>query len=540
MRAVGYLRVSTEEQKRHGWNLGADREQIEAIAATNGWDLVEIYDDGGRQGDDPDRPGFNAMIAALDKTDVIIMRSLDRLSRDTFLYALATKAIRAAEVAVHTFNGPVDLDTPEGELANNVLAAIHRFEKRQIGVRVKQAKGARGRAGRYNGGGRPYGYQLCDGDLVIDLVEAKVIERIYADTLARVSQWSMAKTLNREGIPSATGGTWIQASIRKILDNPIYMGKIRLNGAVHPGKHDPIIDEATWHEAKRIRAEAASQRGNGGGRNPKGAHLFVKGLLRCGRCGGPLVPRTVTSKRTGTAQTYFCLNRNRDIDLCSQLPIDRAPVDEAMLTELGKRFLDVEEMRTRYAARRAADAATVGEVLNQAQAEALKAAERLGRVTRAFQDGYLEPADYAEQRTALVAEREAAEAAVACAEKRAEAVGTADVTDEVLDRLADLRAAVLRGVGLAPDLNALRRVLRELFEQVAYWPAECWGDALVIPGTSAGRTVGTHVYAGQAALVPVLKTTAILGWEGDPLEAAPVARRVAFDLDVTKYGALSP
>lgn len=42
---------------------------------------------------------------------MIVMRSLDRLSRDMGIYVMATGAIRLAGVRVETFAGPVDLDT---------------------------------------------------------------------------------------------------------------------------------------------------------------------------------------------------------------------------------------------------------------------------------------------------------------------------------------------------------------------------------------------------------------------------------------------
>ena len=59
-RAAGYIRVSTEEQRRDGWNLEADRSRIEATIAEQPWTFHAIYDDGARQGDDPDRAGLPA------------------------------------------------------------------------------------------------------------------------------------------------------------------------------------------------------------------------------------------------------------------------------------------------------------------------------------------------------------------------------------------------------------------------------------------------------------------------------------------------
>ena len=64
IRAAGYLRVSTQEQADKGWNLGEDRKLIRERCDREGWGrLMRIYDDGGRQGDDPDRPGLHALLA---------------------------------------------------------------------------------------------------------------------------------------------------------------------------------------------------------------------------------------------------------------------------------------------------------------------------------------------------------------------------------------------------------------------------------------------------------------------------------------------
>jgi hypothetical protein len=91
-------------------------------------------------------------------------------------------------------------------------------------------------------------------------------------------------------------------------------------------------------------------------------------------------------------------------------------------------------------------------------------------------------------RAELEAEQMAAQAAVDRAEARTTETG--QVSDELLNRMRELRAAVLNGIGSAPDRNSLRRLLPGTFESVIYWPAEKWGDALVIPGSSGGCNVG--------------------------------------------------
>lgn len=107
----------------------------------------------------------------------------------------------------------------------------------------------------------------------------------------------------------------------------------------------------------------------------------------------------------------------------------------------------------------------------QAEQEAGAAQERYQRVQRAFQDGVIESVHRAE-RPGLMAEREAAEAAVARAREHAREVANAapllDAEAELLRHVGDLRAAVLEGIGDAPNLDATRTVLRRLFSRFFY------------------------------------------------------------------------
>src|SRR5437763_14938867 len=115
MRAAGYIRVSTAEQVEHGLNLAEDRRLTADLCERRGWELVELYDDGGRQGDDPDRPGLLRMLSELERFDVLVIRSQDRLSRDPVIWHTAAAALQKAAVRLETFHGQIDLDTPQGE-----------------------------------------------------------------------------------------------------------------------------------------------------------------------------------------------------------------------------------------------------------------------------------------------------------------------------------------------------------------------------------------------------------------------------------------
>jgi hypothetical protein len=367
--------------------------------------------------------------------------------------------------------------------------------------------------------------ELIDGRKVSHLevvaAEAEVVRRIFEDICNGVSQRSIARALNAEGAPTSTGAPWSQSSVGAILRNPLYKGKVRHNGEEFDGKHDEIVTAQLWDDAAKTRSSAARRKG---GRWPKGSHLLTGGLLRC-HCGSALIPRTDRNRRGGNYEVYICSGRGQfGLDHCDQRPIDRALIDEAMLDELGRSYLDLTETRRRLEAKLSADATIAAAAVAEADADAQRAEARLARVIRAFQDGHLEAADYAEQRRQLLGERDGAHAAVQRAkdhQDRLKAAGPlADAEEAVLRRLADLRGAVVQGISQAPDLNALRTIIRQMFEAVLLLPTN---DPRV-PADWGGS--GTE--AGDYLLLPILHDEAILTRDG---LTATAVRRPALPLE---------
>ena len=175
-------------------------------------------------------------------------------------------------------------------------------DSRRKGLSVKSGMQRRAERGLHNGGKRPFGYTWepyleSDGTLKRPLTvcepEAVIVRRIFDECIAGRGRRQTARDLNADGVATQSGrGSWHQASVGWILANPLYAGRVRLNGYVYDGQHEPIIDPATWDRAAKVRAAARTSPGKGVGRQPTGPHLFTKGLLRCGRCGAAMTPIT--------------------------------------------------------------------------------------------------------------------------------------------------------------------------------------------------------------------------------------------------------
>lgn len=365
------------------------------------------------------------------------------------------------------------------------------------------------------------GYERMVRDLVQVPAEVEVVKRIFADAIAGTSQMALARTLNRERIPSATAVEWNQASVRNILVNPLYTGRIRHAGNVYDGAHERVISDKTFEEAAAIRELVATRRegtfkgaakgtNNGGGRRPNASHLFTRGLLKCGTCGGVLSPRT--QKATGSnAETYRCLGRcSHGIDYCPQGPVPRAEVDAAILKEISQRYLDLDETRARLRAKRSADAARASEALATAERDLMRAENALARIERDYIDGKIRAEKWERIEAGLLEERDAAKAATERTTARTADVGD-EAEEETLRRLAALRAALLGKLDTAPDLYALRTLLRQLFECVYYLRAgHPWIDMWELRANAP--EVG-----GGAYLLPAINHDISLS-EGTPVE----------------------
>jgi DNA invertase Pin-like site-specific DNA recombinase len=539
--AVLYAAKSTEDKNL---SIPEQLDDCREMAEENGWEVV--YEDkdenfsaySGNRG-----PGLEAAkqsaIDAARKAGVpamLVAQAHDRFARGAGDAPGAPQSLgelwhemRRQNVQLHT----VEDDEEMRDEAS--VAAIGRrayIDSRRKSKSVK--KGLRRRAankGKLVGGPRPYGYRWVGPDKkkVLEVVpaEAEVVRRIFEDTCHGVGQRAIARRLNAEGVPTVTGVPWGQASVGSLLLIPLHKGLVRHNGEVFPGVHEAIVTVKLWDDAAKARS---SQARKAGGRWPNGSHLFTGGLLRC-KCGSAMLPRTEPTRRTGsTYQVYQCAGRlAHGVEFCDRTPIDRALVDDAMMDELDRHYLDVEETRKRLEAKFAADIRIATATLADADSEAQRAEARTARVQRAFQDGFLEPADYAQQRAQLVEEQDAAQAALDRAREHSDRLATgpalAGAEEAVLRHLTNLRQAVVEGIGKAPDLNALRTILRQLFEQVILLPADHpWFDQV-----EAMRDSG--VESGGIFLLPCLRDATVV--ERDSRDVATI-RRVALPLETTE------
>ncbi|GAB2736780.1 recombinase family protein [Sinomonas soli] len=205
-RAIGYVRVSTEEQVVSGLGLDAQRREIQAKADAAGWRL-EFIEDAGLSGKSMARPGIQDALQRLNarKADILVVAKLDRLSRSLADgAAVMQQAMRRGWSLVSCDAGDIDMSTPTGEALAGSMLVFSQLERRLIGQRtaaalaVKRANGVRL--------GRP---QALSDD---------VVRRVLEQREAGLSMAAIAAGLEADSVPTAREGShWHASTVRAVL-----------------------------------------------------------------------------------------------------------------------------------------------------------------------------------------------------------------------------------------------------------------------------------------------------------------------------------
>lgn len=206
-RAVGYVRVSTEEQATSGLGIGAQEVALNEECDRRGWDLCRIFADKGASGSVPPdrRTGLTAAIEMLDRgdADTLVVAKIDRLGRSLLDLLVLTEAAERAGWSVVDVSGALDMSTPTGKLMAQVMGAFAQLERSLIADRTKAALAVR----------RSQGVQLGRPSKVSNEARARLSE-LRADGLS----WQMvADMMNEEGWPSGSGRpAWHPATARRL------------------------------------------------------------------------------------------------------------------------------------------------------------------------------------------------------------------------------------------------------------------------------------------------------------------------------------
>jgi site-specific DNA recombinase len=138
-----------------------------------------------------------------------------------------------------------------------------------------------------------------------------------------------------------SGTAFQKTTLRRLLTNAIYIGKVCHKSTLYPGEQAAIIDPGLWDE---INAELRATRRGRSGTTRTEQKALLKGILFCGSCGQAMVP-TYTSKSERRYRYYVCRTAHeKGWKACATKSIAATVMEESVVTQL-RSALCVEEAR---------------------------------------------------------------------------------------------------------------------------------------------------------------------------------------------------
>lgn len=215
-KAIGYIRVSTQQQAEEGVSLEAQKAKIEAWCLANDFELVEVYCDKGISGTKSNRPELLAALKQTTKDTALVCYSLSRLTRSTKDMLQLSEELNKRGANLVSLTEKIDTTTAAGKMLFRMLAVLNEFERDQVAERTRSALShKKDNLEAYNH--PPYGFQREGDKFVKDVGESQVIALIQRKRAQGASIRAIAEELNRKGIKPKKAAQWNPSSVHKVL-----------------------------------------------------------------------------------------------------------------------------------------------------------------------------------------------------------------------------------------------------------------------------------------------------------------------------------
>jgi len=276
MKAAGYIRVSSASQV-DGYSLDAQENFFKDYCKSRGWEPVRIYREEGKSAHSDaisKRPCFKQLLedAARGCFDVIVVHTLDRWARNQRITLESIATLGKYNVSLDSITENIDYSNPQGKLFTQMLGSFAEYFSGSLSTHVKKGIKQRAQAGKHLGC-IPFGYESCwekgskgekklkckpehpagihihpaEGPMVTELCRRYASGSTTLGELAQLLNDQGYRTKNIHHYPGPDGilkggpKLFTTASVRGILHNIFYTGKVKHLWELLPGSHEPLV-----------------------------------------------------------------------------------------------------------------------------------------------------------------------------------------------------------------------------------------------------------------------------------------------------------
>ena len=308
-RAALYIRVSSDEQAKHGLSLGEQRAELIEYAKERGYAIVDIYADEGLTARKAisRRKQLQRLLCDVraGHIDIIVMKCLDRWFRNVKDYYHVQEILDKYGVLWECSQEKYNTTTANGRFWLHMKLSIAQHESDQTGERIRYVFDGKRKRHEVLTGNMPFGYQVVNKHPEMD--ENAPIVRYMYDYVANggSARTVMKAVLDRYGVTL----TYRQA--RHILSNKCYIGEFYNV----PDYCPPVVKYEVFQKVQGILSQRNKKIA------PTGRVYLFSSLIRCPSCGRTLSGNRGNPDRHGVFNCfqYRCNSQsiNFGVDRCT-------------------------------------------------------------------------------------------------------------------------------------------------------------------------------------------------------------------------------
>ena len=326
-RAYLYVRVSTDEQAKHGYSIGAQLEFLRKYAKDHGYIIVgEFIDEGisGKKGY-KNRPAMRQLMESLDEVDVIIFLKLDRWFRSVANYYETQPILEAHNVDWIAAQEDYETVTASGKFKVNIMLSVAQNEAERTSERINFVFDNKRSHGEFVGSKVPLGYRITpDHHVEVDPEKADITLDIFQNF---IDTHSASRT--RDYVLEKYGLSYTNYGLKELLRNEKYLGT----------KDIPVfIPKEMFLQVQEIFKSRSSRKG------PAQRVYLFSDIAFCSECGKKM--RVAYDLKLGTIYYVDSSRYFYGIDSCPHKKHRREDMIEKYLLE--NLVSSIEESNTAY------------------------------------------------------------------------------------------------------------------------------------------------------------------------------------------------
>ena len=314
-RAILYRRVSTTKQKETGNSLNSQKDQLRSFCYNKEIQIIQEFEED-FSAKDFNRPAWRSLEDYAKKNhkniDFVLVVQWDRFSRNSLGSLLTEDAFSKLNIEVNCINHWIDHSDPNQRFMLLVNFGIAEVDNKMKGLRIKKAMREVRKSGRWCSK-PPFGYlpgkdHFGKALMKVDPDKGQLLKSLFE--LYSSGNYSQSEILKMTSFKPLKLS---KSNLSRILQNIVYAGFIDVPAfeeepkQTNKGLHEPIIDLITFNKIQELFKVRSALKQKPKSFNKK---LFLRGHLRCSKCGGNLTGSASTSK-TGKKHYYYHCSSTR-------------------------------------------------------------------------------------------------------------------------------------------------------------------------------------------------------------------------------------